>query len=137
MFLHTNIIIGLMARTSAKLNIRILSIKKREDWVHIMENHLLLEDSYLLSIEKRKYMIGIVKLGMKTIRNIHMRYLSKSESHLQVLKSTHVGDKVGDKNITNMQWNVGDIKLMLVIFLSPIVIIPEGRKVILSFDGDK
>ena len=66
-----------------------------------------------------------------------MRYLSKSESHLQVLKSTHVGDKVGDKNITNMQWNVGDIKLMLVIFLSPIVIIPEGRKVILSFDGDK
>ena len=66
-----------MVRILAKLNIQILSIKKREDWVHIMENHLLLEDFCLLSIEKRKYMIGIVKLGMKTIKNIHMRYSSK------------------------------------------------------------
>ena len=75
--LHSNIAIGLMVRTLAKLKIRILSIKKREDWAHIMENHLLLEDFCLLSIEKRKYMIGIVKLGMKTIKNIHMRSSSK------------------------------------------------------------
>ena len=77
MFLHSNIVIGLMAPTLAKLNIRILSIKKREDWAHIMENHLLSEGFCLLSIGKRKYMIGIVKLGMKTIKNTLMRYLSK------------------------------------------------------------
>ena len=77
MFLYSNIVKGLMVRTLVKFKIRILSIKKQEDWAHIMENHLLSEDFCLLSIEKPKSMIGIVKLGMKTIKNIHMRFSSK------------------------------------------------------------